>query len=341
MARSRPGWKDWIQSLLFALVLVWLITAFIATPKVISKSSMEPNLFPGDLVLVNLWKPGPRLPLSIGVPFTSLRLDEPTFPLWRISGKPVQFGDVVVFNYPYDTLVIDRKPVQVKRCIGLPGDTVQVRLGKIYRNGHLEREFFTTLSNHEIRGQQSDFEALCQWVDPDGSRTRHSMEDVHLINLTRAETDTLRKLFPQLTINNAMYDAQQYAGTLFPPILSSTWSPDDYGPMFVPKAGDSISLDPKSLLIFNEILRQFEPIELTHHGDTILVNGEPRTHYTFVQDYYFVMGDNRHNSIDSRHWGLVPESHLIGTVFFTLFSYDPQARWYRKIRWNKIFHRPE
>lgn len=341
MARSRPGWRDWIQSLLFALVLVWLITALVVTPKVISKSSMEPNLYPGDLVLVNLWTPGPRLPITIGVPFTRLRLDKPTFPLWRISGNPVNFGDVLVFNYPNDTLVIDRKPVQVKRCIGLPGDTVQVRLGEIYRNGHFENEFFTTLSNYEIRGEQSDFEALCEWVDPNDGRSRHSMEDVHLINLTRAETDTLRKLFPELIISNAVYDSKQYAGALFPPVASKFWSPDDYGPIYVPKAGDSIPLDAENLLIFNDILNRFEPIELTHQGDTVLVNGNPQLHYTFAHNYYFVMGDNRHNSIDSRHWGLVPESHLIGTVSRTLFSYDPQAKWYRKIRWNKILHRPE
>jgi len=339
--RRRSAWKEWLRSLLLALVVVWLLTALVALPKVVNLSSMEPNLYPGDLVLVNLWTPGPRLPVSIGIPFTRIRIDKPSFPVWRIPGNEVKFGDVLVFNYPPDSGVVDRKPIYVKRCIGIPGDTIQLRLGELYINRQLTLEHFTTMTNYEIRGKKSEFIALCEAVDPEDSRSRFSLGEVHLINLSHAEADSLRKQFPELTISNALYDAEHYAGKMFPAQMTQTWSPDDYGPLYVPKAGDSIALDAVNLLIYNDLLNRFEPGDFSHRGDSVFVNGKYRTHYTFAQNYYFAVGDNRHNSIDSRHWGFIPETHVIGKVALTLFSIDPHAPWYRKIRWNKILQRTE
>src|SRR6056297_1657355 len=110
--RFFSAWKSWIKSLLLALVIVWAVTTLLLAPKVVSRSSMEPNLFPGDLVLVSMWTLGPRMPVSIGIPFTSIKIDHPTLPVWRIPGLgSLRHGDVVIFNYPPDSGVVDRKRV--------------------------------------------------------------------------------------------------------------------------------------------------------------------------------------------------------------------------------------
>lgn len=320
------------------MILVWCITTFLVSPKVISKSSMEPNFFPGDLVLVSMWPLGPRLPVSLGIPFTSVRLNAFSLPVWRIPGTDdLQRNDVLIFNHPTDSAIVDRKRIQVKRCIGLPGDTIQIRRSKIYINGHLQTDTFPTLSNYEIRCPRKEFTALRAHIDPYNERSQYSKDDVHLINLTKDEVAELRVVFPELVIRPTGFDGVDFPENFYPALYDPEWTPDDYGPVFVPRSGDSILLDPVHLRFFNALIANYENQEMTNRGDSIFVNGQHRTHYTFRNNYYFVMGDNRHNSTDSRHWGLVPENHIIGKVVITLFSYNPNAPWYNRLRWSGMF----
>lgn len=339
--RFISAWKSWTKSLLLALVIVWALTTLLLAPKVVSRSSMEPNLFPGDLVLVNLWTLGPRMPVSIGIPFTSIKINRPTLPVWRLPGLgTLESGDVLVFNYPLDSTVVDRKRIHVKRCVGLPGDTVQIRASEVYRNGIYQPDSQPLLCNYEVRGSVSRFALLCEKIDPDKRRSRHSLGDVHIVNMTRNEADSMRTLFPELQINPAIYNPGKYKGHLFPEAYDKNWTPDDYGPLYIPKSGDSIELNAINLRVYDQLLRDFERAEITNRGDSLFVDGRFTTHYHFKSNYYFLMGDNRHNSTDSRHWGLVPENHVIGKVSLVLFSYNPQAPWYRKIRWSQIFRNP-
>ncbi len=339
--RFFSGWKSWIKSLLLALIIVWALTTLLLAPKVVSRSSMEPNLFPGDLVLVSMWTLGPRAPVSIGIPFTSVKINRPTLPVWRLPGfGSLRTGDVVIFNYPSDSGVVDRKRIHVKRCIGLPGDTIQIRATDIFRNAIFQPNVQPVLYNYEVRGSAQEFGLLCEKIDPDELRSRHTHDDVHIVNMTRNEADSMQKEFSDLQIYPAIFNTGQYSGYLFPEAYSNHWTPDDYGPLYIPKSGDSIELNGKNLRVYDQLLRDFEHAEITNRGDSLFVDGQFKTHYLFKSNYYFLMGDNRHNSTDSRHWGMVPENHLIGKVSVVLFSYNPQAPWYRKIRWSQIFRSP-
>lgn len=339
MAQHRGIWKNWIQPLLIAGILVWAITSFVASPKVISRSSMEPNLFPGDLVIVSKWPPGPRLPVSIGIPFTPIRFENLSLPVMRIHGNPPKRLDVLIFNFPADSGIVDQKRLHVKRCMAVPGDTIQIRSSRIYLNGILETDTIETLHNFEIRCQQRKFAEIRESIDPFKERSRYSKDDIHLINLTQKEATKIQLNFPDIPIHATGYDGEDFPQELFPGLFAPHWTPDDYGPMFIPAAGDSIVLDAENLRNYNNLIIRFENREITHQNDSIFIDGKYQTHYRFRNNYYFVMGDNRHNSTDSRHWGLVPEDHLIGTVVFTLFSYQPSAPWHRRIRWSGMFQK--
>lgn len=330
--------RKWTKSFLLAILLVWAIAQMVATPKVVSRSSMEPSYFPGDLVIVSRWPIGPRMPVTIGIPYTPLRLKKITLPVWRLrSGVLPDIGDVLVFNYPGDSGVVDRKRIMIKRCVALPGDTLQIRAGELYLNGQWVKSSWQTMNNYEIRGEKADFLRFCELIDPYATRNRLSKKNKHLINLTREEAALADSLFPQLSAFPAVYEKGKYPGSLFPSIESKSWTPDDYGPVYIPAKGDSIALNAENITRYESIIRRFEGRQISNNGDSLYIDGEFCSHYRFEQNYFFVLGDNHHNSIDSRHWGPVPENHLTGQVALTLFSFDPKAPWYKKIRWNKLF----
>lgn len=300
---------------------------------------MEPNLFPGDLVLVSMWPLGPRFPVSIGIPFTSVRSENFSLPLWRLPGTgKLSRADVLVFNYPADSGVVDRKRIQVKRCVGIPGDTITLRAGNIFVNGRIEPPKYQTLHTYQITGSRAAFEEACTQIDPHQQRSRHNDGNTHLINLSAAEADTIRSRFSNLPVHRTLTNPANFPSNLYPAMIFPDWTPDDLGPVFVPSRGDSISLSPENLRYYADLIQRHEGVNLTNRGDSIFANGAHIIHYTFRHNYYFVLGDNRHNSTDSRHWGLLPESHIIGRAVVTLFSFNPAAPWHAAIRWSRIFH---
>jgi signal peptidase I len=326
---------------LLAALLVWLISALITSPKVVSRSSMEPALHPGDLVLINKWALGARTPISLGIPFTGLRFPGFSFPPARLPGfSSLDRGDVILYNYPLDTMIIDRKRLHVKRCIAIPGDTIGIRNQTIYINRTLFQEDFENLMNYEIRCSNAQIQEIIKLVDTEERKLLFSDKGLHLMNLTPNEVSEIKKQFPKVEIATALYDNGAYLGHLYPAMNNRTWTPDNFGPFFVPAKGDSVLLDAENLLLYNRLISRYEGKTIENRGDSILINGEYTLYYQFEQNYYFAIGDNRHNSIDSRHWGLIPENHIIGKVGIVLFSIDPQAKWYKKIRWTKLFHTP-
>lgn len=302
---------------------------------------MEPALHPGDLVLINKWQLGARTPISLGIPFTGLRFQGFSFPPARLPGfSSINRSDVILYNYPLDTMIIDRKRVHVKRCIALPGDTIAIRNQEIYINRSKIQEDYEILMNYEIRCSAAKIQEIIELVNAEHRNLLFSEKSLHLMNLSPSEAIEIKTKFPKVEIASALYDNGAYLGHLYPAMNNRSWTPDNFGPFFVPAKGDSILLDAENLLLYNRLISKYEGKIIENRGDSIWINGDLSKYYKFEQNYYFAMGDNRHNSIDSRHWGLIPENHIIGKVGIVLFSINPQASWYNRIRWTKLFHNP-
>ena len=128
---------------------------------------------------------------------------------------------------------------------------------------------------------------------------------------------------------------------IFPSADLLPWNGDFYGPLTIPKEGMTIEINRESLATYGKVIRLFdhndpETVEIT--GDKLMINGQELSQYTFNQDYYFMMGDNRHNSLDSRYWGFVPADHVVGKGFFIWMSLDPDEGMFSKIRWSRLFN---
>lgn len=302
---------------------------------------MEPALHPGDLVLINKWAFGARTPISLGIPFTGLRIPGFSLPPARLPGlSSLNRGDVILYNYPLDTMTIDRKRLHVKRCIAMPGDTIAIRNHDIYINRSVIQDDYEILMNYEIRCNAAKIQEIIELVNAEHSDLLFSDKGLHLMNLSPSEVIKIKSKFPKIEIASALYNQGAYLGHLYPAMNNRTWTPDNFGPLYVPAKGDSILLDAENLLLYNRLISRYEGKIIENLGDSIFIDGTFTEYYEFEQNYYFAMGDNRHNSIDSRHWGLIPENHIIGKVGVVLFSINPRASWYNRIRWTKLFHTP-
>ena len=308
----------------------------------IQTSSMEKTLMVGDHIIVNKFSYGARLPITlISIPFLSgagTYLDWISLPYMRLpSFSKIERGDVVVFNYPKDTEhPIDHRVKFVKRCTALPGDTLRIYRGDLYINNVAiplpeqgQMNYFVKTNGENINQETLDSINITE-----GGRL--SKEGEYLLTMTRADTAVLSKMKIIKNINRYPFIEDE----VFPGTDKYKWTRDDFGPLLVPQKGDSIHITLENLALYEDILlNEGNIIEKT--PKTILINGKEKAFYTFRMNYYFMMGDNRHNSADSRFWGFVPEDHVIGKASFVLFSVNKNAGFFQKIRWSRFFNSVE
>ncbi len=296
-------------------------------------------------------------------------------PYWRLPGlEKVHRNDAVVFNYPdgdtistrfqsnvsYYTLIkqygrkkvwsdkkdfgdiiyrpVDKEENFIKRCIGLPGDTLQIINRKVFINGK---------ENHDPGKKEFEY-----WVITDG----HSINPIILNSLNITEggrtsipgqfvymlTDKARDALKKLSIVKEIEVFNDPAGKwdkeTFPYDSIYPWNRDNYGPIYIPKKGATIALNLKILPIYRRVIRVYEHNKLKVKDGEIYINGKVAEHYTFKKNYYWMMGDNRDNSADSRYWGFVPENHIEGKAVFIWMSLNPRKTWLDgKMRWNRVF----
>jgi len=417
----KTGLGEWVSSIVFAIVAATFVHTYFIQPYVIPTGSLEKTLLVGDFLFVSKFHYGARTPMTtIAAPMvhdtlpllkTKSYLKKPQLPYFRLPGfQKIKRNDIVVFSWPADTVhqfhvsqkgvrkPIDKKSNYVKRCVGLPGDTLSIVKGYVHINGKqtvlpsrakpMYYHAITTkgaLDNATLRllGRKNKLpygsiriplesfkkEKVDELIEEHKKRRNLSLNEISrdstyiyymggvsqkaqgivnylkleyvnnisFFNLTEAEakaaaksskiTDIKRFSYTESTTDNFPQDAN-HMGTV-----------DNFPAFYIPKKGKTIKLNAKNLPFYKKILKEYEGNTVSQNGNQISINGQVTDSYTFQQDYYWMMGDNRHSSEDSRAWGFVPENHIVGKPVFVWMSIDGIndgiSNW--KFRWDRIF----
>ena len=270
-----------------------------------------------------------------------------------IMSNPQMYGKVI-------TRPVDRRENYVKRCVGLPGDTLQIKGGQVYIDGkaienpenlqfnyfvqttgplipeEMFRELGISKDDQILMNDAPEWEASLLEMGLGKHDAQGRLTPVYHLPLTKKMFDTLsanKKL-----ISNIVMESEEYTDQLYPQNLYTKWNRNDYGPIWIPKKGATIALTEDNLPIYERCIEAYEGNKLERRADGIYINGQKADSYTFQMDYYWMMGDNRHNSADSRYWGFVPEDHVVGKPILVWLSLDKDRGWFDgKIRWNRLF----
>ena len=365
-------WLDWLDAIIFAVVVVTFINIFFFQAFRIPSSSMESTLYTGDHLFVSKLTYGPRLPQTpLTIPFThNVAFGKESYSTLiqkdyrRLKGlRGVERGDIVVFGFPNGDTVLRRDPVAdyhmlvrvlgkpavdklgetivrpmdkkdhyVKRCVAIPGDTLEVRGGLVWVNGEQQPTYPGLQLSYKVitSGQKINAKTL----DKLGINSAEAWFDAALpgypaLCLTAGMLEELQKVNSVVRITpNLETDPAAVAQEIFPFTPDSGWTRDYFGPLWIPCKGATVALTQDNVALYERIITAYEGGDLQQ----ALREGS----YTFKQDYYFMMGDNRHNSLDSRYWGLVPEDHIVGRPALIWLSTDSGKRFPKNIRWRRF-----
>lgn len=362
--KQKSAFREWWDSVLFAVVAATLIRGLFLEAYTIPTGSMEKSLLVNDFLFVSKVHYGARTPKTIlQIPLTHQKIwftEFPSYLEWiqlpnfRLPGfTSVKNGDVVVFNYPgcperpdeyggFDKYPVDLRTNYIKRCIGIAGDVVESKNTEIFVNNvkfpqppnaqkwykiecntNVNPKLFTKLGITE-RGSASEngkyyYDITSTESALNDLKTNDFVSNVYPDLIAKDDTTTFYKSFP-------------YGSKLF------NNNRDNFGPITVPKKGMTIKLDEKNLMLYKGVITTFDLNEKAEYKDgKIFIDGKAISEYTFKQDYYFMMGDNRYESDDSRYWGFVPADHIVGKAVFIWMSIDKDGNLLNKIRWNRLF----
>lgn len=415
---------EWVSSITFAIIAATLVHTYFMQPFTIPTSSLEKTLLIGDYLFVSKFHYGARVPSTVvaapmvhdTIPFVGKSflsdsknkdswLNKLSLPYTRLPGiQKIKRNDIVCFNWPADSLKamwgdnsgkftykpVDKKTNYVKRCVGIAGDTLELRNGYVYINGkknelpdRAKLQFYYTYeskskidgstfprflidkertyvfkilseywNNPKVQkafekqasltkiGSDSLYTEVAGFVAPNLAQNLKmiSVENKININLTDEEVAKLKKFSKTVSLTKINYSADN---AIFPNIKGYGWSQDNMGPFYIPKAGTTATINLETLPFYEQIIKNYENNNLQIIDNNIFINGEKTNSYTFKQDYYWLMGDNRHNSLDARYWGFVPFDHVLGKPVMIWFSWDANADSFgdkiKSIRWDRMF----
>ena len=370
-AKSKAG--ETLSSILFAVVAATIVHTYVMQPFTIPTPSLEKSLLVGDFLFVSKFHYGaktPQTPLALPMVHDSIPLvgvksyvSDVQLPYFRLPGfQEIQRNDIVVFNWPVDTVrmffdnsgkhyykPIDKKSNYVKRAVAIAGDSVAVVDGYVHVNGKRIQlpERAKPQFSYMVQGKGQGF-------NPDFLRSRYDITDgisyyekdldQYYIKAMSEESMESFVNHPNVEKAKRMISPTDYkANTIFPNNQKYTWNGDQMGPIYVPQKGATVELNAESFGFYQRLIQVYEgeemgvQQEISLKDNQVYINDKPVDSYTFKQNYYWMMGDNRHNSEDSRYWGFVPETHIVGKPVFIWLSIDPHGSGLNKIRWDRMF----
>ena len=326
--KQAKSWlREWGDALLFAAIAALIIRTFFFEAYRIPTPSMENTLLTGDFLVVSKINYGPRTPMVLGIPFTNINFNGLTLPWTRLPGiSEIERYDVVVFNYPIDIAPIAAKTSYVKRCVGLPGDTLEIRDKQLYVNGEQAPDFKGVQKNYIVSVEQR-VRLSASKVEASGGHliNRIGGENKYRINMN---SDLAQKMESWPEVNAVKPYAlperiNEFNQTDFS--FSHGFNNHDQLPQItVPYKGQKVTLTPENWHIYENVITRYEGNTVEQNGDTFIINGKETNEYTIRENYYFMMGDNRDNSEDSRFWGFVPRDHIVGEASIIYFSWDSE-----------------
>lgn len=343
--------REWTEAVLFAVIAAIVIRTFVVEAYTIPTASMEKTLLIGDFLFVSKLHYGARIPVTpLSVPFVHNTLpftngnsytEWISIPYKRLPGfQKIKRNDIIVFNYPLeDSRPVDKKENYIKRCVAVAGDTLEIRNAEIFINGKRSSGF---------PGQQQEYSVITDGTDikqyflesldiTEFSRLSNPGE--FRASLTKSAVDSVLALKNVQSVTTVIQQKSHAPEVIFPQDqLHFDWSVDNLGPIWIPSKGSTITLDSGNIALYQRIISRYEKHVLTIDKDGhILIDGKATAQYTFTMNYYWMMGDNRHNSLDSRYWGFVPEDHIVGKAWFIWMSLKSEATGFDKVRWDRIF----
>ena len=360
----KSGAGDWVSSILFAIVAATIVHTYFIQPFTIPTSSLEKTLLVGDFLFVSKIHYGPRIPMTTvaapmvhdTIPIVKVKsyTTWPELPYMRLPGfQKIKQNDIVVFNWPVDTMLdmrhtdkhyykpIDKRTNYVKRCVGLPGDSLSIKDGYVYINGRQnqlpDRAKIQFSYDIEFKGQFSSndevYSLLNRYDITDGIGFDQESQTYFVFAATEEAMNRLKN-HPNVASVKVRKDSLGYAdASIFPKDAAYPWNNDFFGPLYIPKAGATVKLTPESLPLYKRAITAYEGHTLSLNGNQISIDGKVTDSFTFTKDYYWMMGDNRHNSQDSRYWGFVPFDHVVGKPVFVWMSWNG----IKNPRWERFF----
>jgi len=248
----------------------------------------------------------------------------------RVRADERLFGDIIYRP-------VDKRENYIKRCVAISGDSLKIVNSQVFINGQPQKEIPGIQFKYlvKINGSSFNRDALEKLdISPneiEGSDTAYKM------SLTTAQAKKLGELKFVTSIERIYYPADERMPDIFPSDPKYSWNLDNFGPLWIPKKGVTINLTLDNLPLYKRLISTYEGNKLDVKDGSILINGSPATTYTFKMNYFWMMGDNRYNSADSRYWGFVPDDHVVGKASFVWLSLDKYKGFPANIRWNRFF----
>jgi len=346
--KKKSKTREWLDAIVFAVVAATLIRGLLFSAYAIPSGSMEGTELTGDYLFVSKISYGPRIANTpLAFPFVEPKVfgsrsywDLIELPYWRLPGfTEVKKGDVVVFNKPEDAdqgIPVDERTTLIKRCQATPGDRLTIVNGQVYINGKVAQNAVKQQTSYLVTTNGTGINP--QLLEDFNIEVRQQLApNIYDMVIPQEHLAEIKSYSNIKSVEPYIQKPGEADPQVFPRSNKFKWNEDNFGPLVIPKRGYTIPLNDSTFTLYRRAIEIYENNKVDVKGNDIYVNGKKAARYTFKMNYYWMMGDNRHNSWDSRFWGYVPEDHIIGKALITVMSTDSTKEFFNKIRWNRMF----